>query len=57
MIGNAPKLGYLDLSDPNILKLSDADFPHWQGWRKVESGVKADGTVDLGSLKDVFMEI
>jgi predicted chitinase len=49
--------GFTNLSDAKILKLSDADFPHWLGWKKVASASKADGTVDVSKLKEVFKDI
>lgn len=42
-------VGYIDLSQAGIVRLSDADFPHWLGWRKVEEGAMlspADAIVD-----------
>jgi predicted chitinase len=54
---NVPSWGYINLSDSKILKLSDADFPHWLGWRKVASATKADGTVDITKLQEIFKEI
>jgi predicted chitinase len=49
--------GYTNLSDSKILKLSDADFPHWLGWKKVPSASKSDGTIDISKLKEVFKDI
>lgn len=42
-------VGYIDLSQAGIVRLSDADFPHWLGWKKVEEGAMlspADAIVD-----------
>ncbi|SOY70370.1 M23 family metallopeptidase [Cupriavidus taiwanensis] len=41
--------GYIDLSQAGIVRLSDADFPYWLGWKKVEEGAMmspADAIVD-----------
>lgn len=41
--------GYIDLAPEAIVKLSDADFVHWQGWEKREEGQAAkaaDGICD-----------
>lgn len=38
-----------DLAQAGVIRLSDADFPHWLGWRKVEEGAMlsaADAIVD-----------
>lgn len=34
----ADKVGYIDLAHAQIVKLSDADFPHWHGWEKHDQG-------------------
>ncbi|MBI5271096.1 MAG: hypothetical protein HY856_15620 [Burkholderiales bacterium] len=42
-------IGYIDLAPEAIAKLSDADFPHWQGWQKRDEGTTAhasDGICD-----------
>lgn len=47
------KIGYIDLAQADIIKLSDADFPHWQGWRKIEEGQThnaQDGICDIDEL-------
>lgn len=34
--GKAPDaVGYVDLAAENVTKLSDADFPFWQGWQRI----------------------
>lgn len=35
-------VGYIDLAQADIVKLSDADFPFWRGWEKIEEGQLAD---------------
>jgi hypothetical protein len=32
------KVGYVDLAPERIVKLSDADFPHWHGWERRAQG-------------------
>lgn len=32
------KIGYIDLGASDVTKLSDADFPIWQGWQKIAQG-------------------
>jgi hypothetical protein len=34
----AGRIGYIDLAPDRIVKLSDADFPFWQGWEKRAQG-------------------
>lgn len=35
---SATAIGYIDLAPDQIVKLSDADFPHWHGWDRREEG-------------------
>ena len=55
--GKTISWGYVNLSDSKVLKLSDADFPHWLGWKKVPSASNPDGTVDIKALQEVFKDI
>ncbi|AIY41472.1 hypothetical protein LT85_2314 [Collimonas arenae] len=53
------KLGYVDLSAANILKLSDADFPSFMGWTKISEGDSVfanDGICDIKAILDVLAE-
>ncbi len=53
------KTGYVNLSDNKIRKLSDADFPHWKGWQKIDesSGAfAADGICDALKLQKLLKE-
>lgn len=46
---SATAMGYIDLAPNAIVKLSDADFVHWQGWEKRDEGQTAnagDGICD-----------
>jgi hypothetical protein len=51
------KVGYVNFSDAKILKLSDADFPHFKGWKKVEESSGAfsdDGICDALLFKKMI---
>ncbi|WP_233176930.1 M23 family metallopeptidase [Ralstonia sp. ASV6] len=41
--------GYIDLAQTDIVALSDADFPYWRGWEKVEEG-------QIASPDDAFVD-
>ena len=46
---NDNSAGYINLAAPNIIKLSDADFPRWHGWQRCDEGERAsaaDGLCD-----------
>ncbi|RZT42789.1 glycoside hydrolase family 19 protein [Cupriavidus agavae] len=48
--------GYLDISRAEIQKLSDADFPRFTGWQKIEEGrppFTADGVCDHQALRQI----
>jgi predicted chitinase len=50
-------IGYIDLAPTTIAKLSDADFPHWQGWRKCDEGIAAsaaDGLCEVDEIIDLI---
>lgn len=53
--GRSPDaVGYVDLAATNISKLSDADFPWWQGWQKIDGSqdvIKEDGICDVPALQ------
>lgn len=42
-------VGYIDFAANDIIKLSDADFPYWQGWEKIEEG-------QLANPSDAFVD-
>lgn len=51
---DADAVGYVDLAAANITKLSDADFPFWQGWQTIDddkSVIKEDGICDASALR------
>lgn len=51
------KIGYIDLAQADIVKLSDADFPHWQGWRKIEEGQTHDAQDGLCEIDELLAVI
>ncbi|MFM0606963.1 peptidase M23 [Paraburkholderia sediminicola] len=51
--------GYIDVSNRAVLKLSDADFPFFKGWKKISEGsgpFDADGLCDIDALKQVLKD-
>lgn len=51
------EVGYVDLAKASILKFSDADFPHFNGWRRVqEAQTNVDGKVDVDYLSRLLGE-
>ncbi|SCB36765.1 hypothetical protein [Cupriavidus alkaliphilus] len=60
MVPYAPgSAGYIDLSQAGIVRLSDADFPYWLGWQKVEEGAMlspADAIVDEPATLEMLSE-
>jgi predicted chitinase len=52
--------GYVDISDPAIVKLSDADFPSLAGWQKVTDAntpFDSDGLCDVDALKKLLKDV
>lgn len=47
-------VGYIDLAPNEIVKLSDADFPHWQGWKRSDEGATANAADGLCDDADVI---
>jgi predicted chitinase len=50
----AGKQGYIDISNGEIRKLSDADFPSFMGWQKISEGntpFNSDGLCDIDALR------
>lgn len=50
------KEGYIDVYDDGIVKLSDADFPFFVGWRKISEGstpYSDDGMCDVEELNRI----
>ena len=53
------KQGYIDISNPSIKKLSDADFPFFMGWQMISEGntpFGSDGMCDIDALKKVVKD-
>jgi predicted chitinase len=51
--------GYIDVSKDSILKLSDADFPFFKGWKKISEGAglhSDDGLCDIDALKKILSD-
>lgn len=51
--------GYIDVSQASILKLSDADFPFFKGWKKISEGTglhSDDGLCDIDALKKILSD-
>ncbi|WP_236066840.1 M23 family metallopeptidase [Paraburkholderia haematera] len=51
--------GYVDINNQGILKLSDADFPFFKGWKKIREGggpFNADGLCDIDALKKILQD-
>lgn len=40
--GEAARSGWINLNAPTVARFSDADFPHWQGWRLIDDDTDAD---------------
>ncbi|OJA79716.1 peptidase M23 [Burkholderia ubonensis] len=48
--------GYIDISKPSIKKVSDADFPFFMGWQKIQANtapVDENGLWDLDKFKEL----
>jgi hypothetical protein len=51
--------GYIDISKDSILKLSDADFPFFKGWKRISEGGglhSDDGLCDIDALKKILSD-
>ncbi|QJI43383.1 hypothetical protein HKK52_21315 [Pseudomonas sp. ADAK2] len=60
--GETNKVGWVDFNHMSVTKFSDADFPHWMGWRLIDDDTDADshcqsqfirGLLDLDASKVV----
>jgi hypothetical protein len=50
------RMGYIDINQPSIQKLSDADFPFFMNWQKIENGntpFDTDGLCGYDALCDI----
>ncbi|MFL9920609.1 hypothetical protein PQR75_35630 [Paraburkholderia fungorum] len=55
----AGRKGYVDVNNRAVLKLSDADFPFFKGWKKISEGngpFNADGLCDIDALKKILKD-
>lgn len=43
--------GVVNLADPSIKKFSDADFPHWTGWKMVDDDSDSDSQCNSAIIK------
>ncbi|BDB27455.1 M23 family metallopeptidase [Cupriavidus sp. P-10] len=53
---DAGKQGYVDISQSTIQKLSDANFPFFTGWQKIDEGnalFSQDGLCDQDALRNI----
>jgi hypothetical protein len=56
------KEGYIDVNSDSVIKLSDADFPFFTGWRKISKAdgntpFKNDGMCDADELKKIIGDV
>ncbi|KAE8757515.1 hypothetical protein FSO04_23775 [Paraburkholderia madseniana] len=55
----AGRKGYIDVNNRAVLKLSDADFPFFKGWKKISDGngpFNAAGLCDIDALKKILKD-
>ncbi|MFM0608295.1 peptidase M23 [Paraburkholderia sediminicola] len=55
----AGQQGYIDINNRGVLKLSDADFPFFKGWKKISEGsgpFNTDGLCDIDALKKILKD-
>ncbi|WP_028205841.1 M23 family metallopeptidase [Paraburkholderia nodosa] len=56
----AGKQGYIDISKPEIRRLSDADFPSFMGWKKLcdeSTPFSSDGLCDINALGKLVNDV
>lgn len=46
--------GWANLNATNVRKFSDADFPHWKGWRFIEDSADKDSRRDSPTIRRWF---
>ncbi len=46
--------GWANLNAPDVRKFSDADFPHWKGWRFVDDSADQDSRCDSPTIRSWF---
>lgn len=48
------KFGWVNLNSPTVGKFSDADFPHWLGWRLVSDDDELNGHCQSENIKTII---
>lgn len=43
--------GWVNLNAANVTKFSDADFPHWKGWKLIDDTADLDSRCDSATIK------
>jgi len=46
--------GWVNLNGANVHKFSDADFPHWKGWRFIDDSADQDSRCDSPTIRAWF---
>ncbi|CAN7642367.1 hydroxyethylthiazole kinase [Pseudoduganella sp. LjRoot289] len=46
--------GWVNLNAAGVTKYSDADFPHWSGWKLIDDSADQDSRCDSAALKAVI---
>jgi predicted chitinase len=49
-------VGWVNLNAENVRKFSDADFPHWRGWKLIEDDANGDSRCDSAQLRQVIFD-
>lgn len=52
--GEQSKAGWVNLNADSVTKFSDADFPHWQGWRLVSDDTDTDSHCQSDYIKSLL---
>ncbi|BBP73727.1 hydroxyethylthiazole kinase [Pseudomonas sp. Seg1] len=47
-------IGWVNLNGPTVTFYSDADFPHWTGWRLVDDDANGDGRCQSNIVMDLL---
>jgi predicted chitinase len=46
--------GWVNLNAPGVIKFSDADFPHWLGWRLIDDDTDGDSRCNSAALLELI---
>lgn len=52
--GQPPKTGWVNLNAPTVTKFSDADFPHWQGWKLIDDDKDFDSHCQSPYIRNIL---